>query len=53
MSNDGFATREEAFEASENLPTHQQLDRSIGNVIARRFSRRERSEDAEHHAAGV
>lgn len=41
MSTDKFATREEAFEAHENVAAHDQLDRSMGNVIARRFSRRD------------
>ncbi len=36
-----FATREEAFESAENNPVNDQIERSIGNVIARRFSRRD------------
>lgn len=41
MSKDAFATREEAFEHAENRPTNTAIDRSIGNVLARRFSRRD------------
>ncbi len=41
MSTETFATREEAFEATENTPTHENLDRSMGNVLARRFNRRD------------
>ena len=41
LANGHFATREEAFEARENIPTHENLDRSMGNVVARRFSRRD------------
>ncbi len=41
MSETYYATREEAFEAAENVPTNGKVERSIGNVIARRFSRRD------------
>ena len=41
MSTDGYATREEAFEAAEDRPTNGQIDRSIGMIVARRFSRRD------------
>ena len=41
MSGEEFATREEAFEAAEDVPTHDRLDNSMGCVIARRLNRRE------------
>lgn len=38
---DQYATREEAFEKAEDMPLNSRTDRSIGNVLARRFSRRD------------
>ncbi len=40
MANQTFATREEAFEAAEDIPLNSVLERSLGNVVMQRFTRR-------------
>lgn len=41
MSNRDVPTREAAFEAAENTPLNDKIEHSLGNVIARRFARRD------------
>jgi uncharacterized protein len=41
MSNDTFSNKAEAFEAFDDIPTHNVPAETIGNVVARRFTRRQ------------
>jgi hypothetical protein len=41
MSTDTFSNKAEAFEAFDDIPTHEVPDSTIGNVVARRFTRRQ------------
>jgi uncharacterized protein len=41
MSNTTFSNKAEAFEAFDDIPTHDVPAETIGNVVARRFTRRQ------------
>jgi hypothetical protein len=41
MGTDNFSNKAEAFEAFDDIPTYEVPDNTIGNVVARRFTRRQ------------
>ncbi|QPC44770.1 PhoX family phosphatase [Kaustia mangrovi] len=41
VADDGYCNKAEAFEASDDQPANPHLDRTLGDVIGRRFARRD------------
>lgn len=41
MSRDTFHTKVEAFDAADDIPTNPHLDNTIGDIINRRYGRRD------------
>ena len=41
IRDDSFASKAEAFEAADDIPTHDCLSDTLGDVINRRYGRRD------------
>lgn len=41
VADDGFCNRSEAFEAADDIPANPHLDDTLGDIVARRYGRRD------------